>query len=657
MMTDIWKRLSANWSLLCVALVVGVVYLWTLQREIVGICSFDYCADIGEFQVALPLWGTVHHTGYPLYMMIGSPFVVLLDFLGIPPAMGASLYSFVWQLAAVVFVVWLARRFTGNDLAAVGVGLVFALIEPIWMHGVIAEVYSLSMLFSALILYLAFDLEKNWSNKRGWFLAFVCGLAVFHHRLLIFLIFWVGIYLLPTAWRAGSFWRWLAIAVPWAALGFLPYLDIPLRMWLGSVWTYSQENTWEEFWHVFNAQEEAERQLQMIDSPVSFLAAAQDVFQTFMADLTLPGALLVAVAALQFFWRRNNWLFWCLLGAIATYMLFPMLMPRLRLTQQSLMFAYLASMLLAAAGVGMLRPAWRYLAAGLLVAWAIGLAALNWSFITTITNDRSGVYYTAAAENLDAPPGSVIMAPWGSVYFMLAYAHLVEGRMAEWEIVDHRADFRTLTQNGTLPIYTHASTLYLFGADWWGQYIDAPLRVSSAGPNMVKLATDPFPSAPETGEALGDHIALVDWEARPFADDELHVTLYWTAAETPTGSYSTFVHVSDQEAITGPDDILAQSDYHVPVYGRYPTVEWVPGELVREDHLLEIPADRAPRTIVVGMYWQEEDGSFHQLGTFSLPYSLPASSSPAPSSSSLLPVPAEFVDRASRMPFTLDAID
>ncbi|MEX1019648.1 MAG: hypothetical protein WDZ49_08315, partial [Litorilinea sp.] len=343
--------------------------------------------------------------------------------------------------------------------------------------------------------------------------------------------------------------------------------------------------------------------------------------QTVVHDLTWPGALVIGLSTLQIFWRRTSILVWFLAGIVVSNALFPMLFPRLHLTQPSLMFAYLGGMLLVAVWFGRLRPVWRHGAGILCIAWAGWLAVLHAPFIMTLTDDKTGVAYAAAAERVDAPPGSVLMAPWGSAYFVLAYAHLVEGRMADYRVVDHRADFRTLTQNGTQPVYTHASTLYLFGADWWAQHIDVPLQVVSAGPNMVKLAVQPFEEASTAGHILGDGIELVEWRAQPFNEQELHVTLYWAATDYPQGSYSTFVHVTDQDAIGGPEDLLAQSDYHVPVYGRYPTTEWQPGQLVREDHVLAMPPDRLPRTIVAGMYWQDGEGDFHQLGahTFRVP--------------------------------------
>ena len=54
--------------------VAAALYGATLMSVVSG-CTSEYCADVGEFQVALATWGTVHYTGYPLYMLLGSPFV------------------------------------------------------------------------------------------------------------------------------------------------------------------------------------------------------------------------------------------------------------------------------------------------------------------------------------------------------------------------------------------------------------------------------------------------------------------------------------------------------------------------------------------------------------------------------------------------------
>jgi len=65
-------------------------------------------------------------------------------------------------------------------------------------------------------------------------------------------------------------------------------------------------------------------------------------------------------------------------------------------------------------------------------------------------------------------------------------------------------------------------------------------------------------------------------------------------------------------------DLVAQSDFAAPVYGWYPTSEWQPGEVVREDHTLDLPADRSVRSIFVGMYSRNAGGGFDQLGRLRL---------------------------------------
>lgn len=71
-------------------LISALLYLSTLMSNIAG-CFHQYCNDVGEFQIALATWGTVHHTGYPLYMLLGSPFVSALRWLNVSPAAASSI--------------------------------------------------------------------------------------------------------------------------------------------------------------------------------------------------------------------------------------------------------------------------------------------------------------------------------------------------------------------------------------------------------------------------------------------------------------------------------------------------------------------------------------------------------------------------------------
>jgi len=77
-----------------VLLILLPIYLLTLQTQING-AEHYFMIDVGETQAVLNVWGTLHATGYPLYVMVSSGLVALLrDVFGLSaaaaPAIGGS---------------------------------------------------------------------------------------------------------------------------------------------------------------------------------------------------------------------------------------------------------------------------------------------------------------------------------------------------------------------------------------------------------------------------------------------------------------------------------------------------------------------------------------------------------------------------------------
>ncbi len=611
-------------ALLTVSLIVTVLYVSTLMTGISG-CSHEYCIDVGEFQVALALWGTVHYTGYPLYMLLGSPFVTGLRLLGIPPATGASLYSTVWAVLSVSILVLLIHRISKNVWVAGALGLLFATLEPIWVHGVIAEVYSLGAFLSLVMLYLALDLRERWSDKKGWLLALVGGMGVAHHRLLAVVLLPIGIFLLPTALRA---WRgrrpisvigWLMAAFLGFVAGFLPYLDIPLRIRLGTLWFYNRADTWDGFRQIFWAREVSGSSMRFTVIGGEWILALRMVVQTLILDLSVPGLFLIGGMTLRGLWFRETRPFTLLAASLGILCLVPAaIFIRAGLSLPPLLYTLIliGACLLLGLNLGRLPPRVSRVSVILCLCWAGWLGVKNYPFVVSLTRDPAGANYIATVEQVEAPPGSVIMAPWGGSYFALAYAQRVEGRMTQWEIVDHRANFQELLAEdpSRRGIYTHFSTLYLFGPQWWAERLGTPLRITSAGPEMVFLTAQPLDPPVSPGLLLGDGIVLNGWDVRYIRPDALHVVLYWSAVQRPSRNYSTFVYLTDRDEITRPEDLIAQVDYRAPVYGWYPTPEWMLGEGIREDRVIPFPSQRIPQTLFIGMYWQDENGVFHYLG-------------------------------------------
>lgn len=611
------KHLAA----LAAVVIAGLAYASTLMITVNGSDS-DFSLDTGEFQVALPLWGTVHHTGYPLYMLLGSPFVAVLRLAGLPPAAGASVYSAAWALLAVYGVArilyWLQPDFWLALLGAVTVGLT----ESMWIHASIAEVYSLSLALLVAVLGLTLRLLEGWSDRLGWLLAFIGGLGVAHHRLVAVALPAVGIVLLPGWLRSGqrpAVTKWLLVSCVCFALGFLPYLDLPLRVWLGSTWNYGRPDTWAGFWYIFFGTEVKDWQKPVFDLATN-LINLRDIGLVLAGELTWPGLAAAVLGLAAALWRRaTRPQGRLLLGMAAALVVFSAVTRKAVLLQADLMPVAVCLLLGLALGWKALTLRWpsarRW--SPILALWPAALFLQNRPAVLAVTRDPAGVNYIELFEkHLEAPEGSVVMAPWGWRYFALAYARRVENRLREWTIVDHRADFAALTRV-TGRAYTAADTFFIFTAsDFWAPRLGGA-HLNSAGPGLVEIDRQPIPRSAGSGLVeLGDGLALVDLRVGP--PDEagnVDVSVWWTATARPSHDYSTFVHVSDAEAISSSADVIAQSDHAAPVYALYPTTLWSPGELVRDDHSLSLPGDRPARLIVVGLYRRDEAGGFLNLGS------------------------------------------
>ncbi|MBN1488213.1 MAG: hypothetical protein JW981_11275, partial [Anaerolineae bacterium] len=112
-----------------------------------------------------------------------------------------------------------------------------------------------------------------------------------------------------------------------------------------------------------------------------------------------------------------------------------------------------------------------------------------------------------------------------------------------------------------------------------------------------------LPDLPYSIDAeLGDIATLSGFDLAPAAQiqsgDSLHLILAWRAGTGTEGTdFTVFVHL-----LAGQGNIIAQHDGK-PVNGTRLTGGWLPGEILLDEHLLEIPVSYAgPATLRVGMY-------------------------------------------------------
>jgi len=240
------RRRHVVWLILPMVVAL-VLFLSTLQVDI-NASGHPYATDVGEIQNALPRWGLIHHSSYPLYSMLGSFFVTLLRPLGLEPAVGASLYSALWGVVTVGLVVELARALGASGPAAALGGLTVTLATSVWVDASLAEVHTMTLALATGALLFALRLDRSGARPDLLWMTFCFTQGVAHQRSVVLVAPALAI-LAGRQWR--TLWRHLGWAMGVALLAPLTYLYLPLRVWTGATWVFGSPGTWEGFWRLF----------------------------------------------------------------------------------------------------------------------------------------------------------------------------------------------------------------------------------------------------------------------------------------------------------------------------------------------------------------------------------------------------------------------
>jgi hypothetical protein len=594
-----------------------LLYLLTLQRDIAG-STHPYLFDVGEMQIALNLWGTLHTTGYPLYAIIGALLVAFQKMLGTNPAAAASGVSLLWGVASLGVIYALFAHRTERPWLAGALVLVLGVMQSSWLYSVVAEVYTLYFLFVGLILWHALRDEAAWTRRDWLRLAVLLGVGGGHHRGVMFLVPALAIYLWPRFWQARREMPvTLGLGALLAAATILVYLYMPLRAWMGGRWIYGDPATWDGFWFIFFSGEAG--WIARPPANLSELAANAAQVAGLLADeLTWPGLVagLTSVVGLFFVPQRRR-LAAALASSIAIICVLVTWLPEFVLYDVGLMPVPMLMLLACGEMARNLakRREWVASVAGVAsLVLAIALVWLNMPFIQRQAHDPSGRKLLTMLDQLDLQPDDTLTAPWGPRYFAMAYAREVTGELAAPPILDHNADFEVVFDRAGRLI-TPSESFYILPPSWWSERIGGEVYLRSVGASFVQIDDAPVLDAP-TGEPvqLENGVTLLASEVEPLGESRYELTLYWQTADPPDLNYSVFVHLVDSNS----GEVLGQADSYAPVSGWYPVTDWQPGEVVRDDYVVAARGGYdGPLTLRAGLYRQLEDGSFENFEALS----------------------------------------
>jgi hypothetical protein len=243
-----------------------------------GACPTIYVGDSGELVTAVDLLGVPHPTGYPLYVLLGKAWTVLVPAGSI--AWRMSLFSAACAAGACAVLYRLCHIARLGTIAAIFSTALLALSPSFWSQANIQRVYALGALFVLLATAAAWRWHEHRSGPRLALSFFLCGLGATNHTFMV-------IY---------------AAAATAFALGLLPYAYLPLRSRADPALDWGDPETLEAFLNVVLRRDFWGRA--WIESPADLVQIAGDYLWSLGAEFAWVGcgfALVGLVAG----WRRG----------------------------------------------------------------------------------------------------------------------------------------------------------------------------------------------------------------------------------------------------------------------------------------------------------------------------------------------------------------
>jgi hypothetical protein len=201
------------------ALGAGVVSLAVYLVSLLP--GVGYSGDTAKWQFLGVVGGVPHATGYPLYVALDQAWVRVVPFGSV--AWRVNLLSAVLGAATVAVLFVLLRLLGLRREVAVATALVFAFSQTFWTQAVVAEVYTLHLLF--LVTVTACLARWRQGGANGWLLAGLGLYAVsFGHHLTTGLALPGIAWLLWTDRKRALTARNVAFAVAAAVVGASQYL-------------------------------------------------------------------------------------------------------------------------------------------------------------------------------------------------------------------------------------------------------------------------------------------------------------------------------------------------------------------------------------------------------------------------------------------------
>ena len=238
-------------------LVAGLVFFYSLVLYLLTVAPATSFWDSGEFIAIANRLQVSHPPGAPFYMLVGRLFSMFIpaEYVALSVNLVSVLSSALTVLLLHLVIVRLIREWQGDPsgwsyldrIIALAGGVVgactFAVTDSFWFNAVEAEVYALSMLFTALVVWLILKWREEAAkeearltggqhrfglatNRYLILIAYLFGLAIGVHLLNLLAIFFIALIVFfiefeNPEWSAKQRWTGIVMTGVISSVGFL----------------------------------------------------------------------------------------------------------------------------------------------------------------------------------------------------------------------------------------------------------------------------------------------------------------------------------------------------------------------------------------------------------------------------------------------------
>ena len=250
--------------------------------------------DSGELVTAVAVLGIPHPSGYPLYVLLGKLWTLIVPLGSI--AFRMSLFSAFWAAAACGMLYRLSRETRLSVPASILSALLLAFAPTFWAEANVQRVYALNAFFVAWATLLAVRWHQA-DEERGRRLfpaaLLVAGLGATNHT---FMAVWaVAFVAFAVMTRPGLLRERTRLPIGGAAFaaGLLPYLYLPIRSRQDPVLDWGNPETLGSLIAVVTRRDFWDRRF--LEGPADLVPIAADFLKGFVLEVGLAGVGLALV--------------------------------------------------------------------------------------------------------------------------------------------------------------------------------------------------------------------------------------------------------------------------------------------------------------------------------------------------------------------------